>query len=396
MNSLTNSFSVPIVKNSSGSLPTFDYPSNKFTSLDANSNKENALNGRRDHTNLSFNNLISLSDLKRRLVMENDTEPPDHLVNGFFEDLMFEPSEKHDNPQISLNTGRRKMMINKNTKSSKAVVKKLNFLKGSTKNLPPTNTVLYQTVEGQNLTPPRVKEGLSGLSAPLRNTGTGGLRKSFKKTNNFIRNDQTSAGKINPELGRGVSNHRRSTTTRGGETFISQKPKLLFNFDNPGIDYKEDYPAQTGNDRNQHQRGSSKGSLNKFRIKKDASSNSTSTLLLGGNLSRDQNHKNDRTGDRSSLRIISENKIFRALKKAKSGEQIQAHEPKNFKHQGSDPNIYIHNEDRSAAGLRAKIQDRVLVSKKIPPNVDPALRGKPSKKEKVYIMNPKHGKPKHG
>jgi hypothetical protein len=59
MNSLTNSFSVPIVKNSSGSLPTLDYPSNKFTSLETNSNKENALNGRRDHINLSLNNLIS-------------------------------------------------------------------------------------------------------------------------------------------------------------------------------------------------------------------------------------------------------------------------------------------------------------------------------------------------
>jgi hypothetical protein len=37
-----------------------------------------------------------------------------------------------------------------------------------------------------------------------------------------------------------------------------------------------------------------------------------------------------------------------------------------------------------------------LVSKKIPPNVDPAPRGKPSKSQKVYIMNPKHGKPKQG
>jgi hypothetical protein len=362
MNSLTNSFSVPIVKNSSDTLPTFDYLSNKFTSLDANSNKENALKNRRDHTNLSLENLISLSDLKRRLVMENDTEPPDHLVNGFFEDLMFEPSH-HENPQISLNTGRRKMMINKNTKSSKAVIKKLNFLKGSTKNFLPANTVLYQTGEGQNpnsqnLTPTRVKESVSGLSAPLRNTGTGGLRKNLKKTNNFIRHDQLSAGKINPELGRtgaGVSNQPKSRTTRGGEIFPSRTPKLVFNFDTPRIDYKEDYPAQTGNDK--IQRGSSKGSVNKFRIKKDASSNSTSTLLLGGNLSRDQNHKTDRTGDRSSLRIISENKIFHALKKARSGEQIHAHthEPKNFQHQASDPNIYIHNEDPSAAGLRAKI-----------------------------------------
>lgn len=37
-----------------------------------------------------------------------------------------------------------------------------------------------------------------------------------------------------------------------------------------------------------------------------------------------------------------------------------------------------------------------MVSKKIPPNVDPAPRGKPSKSQKVYIMNPKHGKPKQG